>query len=339
MLNAALYRNIPFDVRRAFAPVSLIGLIPNIVVVSPRLPAATLRELVELVRREPGRRTYASSGPGTITHLSGHMLAEAAGGAMVHVPYRGSGPANADLVAGRVDVMVDTISSTIPFVRNGQMRALAVGSKTRSAALPEVPTAAEAGLPGYESTNWHALFVAAGTPAPLVARLEAGGARRRRLARDQPPPGRGRCRSARHHRGRARNLLGRRDEALAPHRPRLRRDGGVTRDPALIGAAAMQTRTATCACGNLRGRAGADIALQLHAMPEAPREHLQRARLLRSPTGDDRRGMQAVSTLLGVAAGAFADPAFPPPQVVVWTEQKNHWVALPAGVPSRPKQR
>jgi tripartite-type tricarboxylate transporter receptor subunit TctC len=172
VLNAALYRNIPFDTRRAFAPVSLIGLVPNIVVVNPRLPAATLRDLVELLRREPGRRTYASSGPGTITHLSGHMLAEMAGGAMVHVPYRGSGPANADLVAGRVDVMVDTISSTIPFVRNGQMRALAVGSPTRSAALPEVPTAAEAGLPEYQTSNWHALFVAAGTPAAVVARLE-----------------------------------------------------------------------------------------------------------------------------------------------------------------------
>jgi tripartite-type tricarboxylate transporter receptor subunit TctC len=172
VLNAALYRNIPFDTRRAFAPVSLIGLVPNIVVVNPRLPAATLRDLVELLRREPGRRTYASSGPGTITHLSGHMLAEMAGGAMVHVPYRGSGPANADLVAGRVDVMVDTISSTIPFVRNRQMRALAVGSPTRSAALPEVPTAAEAGLPEYQTSNWHALFVAAGTPAAAVARLE-----------------------------------------------------------------------------------------------------------------------------------------------------------------------
>jgi tripartite-type tricarboxylate transporter receptor subunit TctC len=172
VLNAALYRNIPFDTRRAFSPVSLIGLVPNIVVVNPRLPATTLRDLVELLRREPGRRTYASSGPGTITHLSGHMLAEMAGGAMVHVPYRGSGPANADLVAGRVDVMVDTISSTIPFVRNGQMRALAVGSPTRSAALPEVPTAAEAGLPEYQTSNWHALFVAAGTPAAVVARLE-----------------------------------------------------------------------------------------------------------------------------------------------------------------------
>ena len=178
-LNAGLYRNLPFDIRRAFAPVSLVGLIPNVVVVSPRLPAATLRELVELLRREPGRRTYASSGPGTITHLSGHMLADMAGGAMVHVPYRGSGPANADLVAGRIDVMVDTISSTIPFVRAGQMRALAVGSRERSAALrersaalPDVPTAAEAGLPGYESTNWHAVFVAAGTPAAIAARLE-----------------------------------------------------------------------------------------------------------------------------------------------------------------------
>ena len=183
VLNAALYRNIPFDTRRAFAPVSLIGLVPNIVVVNPRLPAATLRDLVELLRREPGRRTYASSGPGTITHLSGHMLAEMAGGAMVHVPYRGSGPANADLVAGRVDVMVDTISSTIPFVRNGQMRALAVGSPTRSAALPEVPTAAEAGLPEYQRSNWHALFVAAGTPAAL-----SRGWRERRAPRSPRPP-------------------------------------------------------------------------------------------------------------------------------------------------------
>lgn len=173
VLNAGLHRNLPFDLRRAFAPVSLVGLVPNIVVVHPSLPAATLGELVALLRREPGRRTYASSGAGTIVHLSGHMLAAMAGGPMVHVPYRGSGPAMTDLVAGRVDLMVDTLPSIIPFVRNGQVRALAVGSATRSAALPEVPTAAEAGLPGFESTNWHAVFVAAGTPAAVVARLEA----------------------------------------------------------------------------------------------------------------------------------------------------------------------
>lgn len=172
VLNAGLYRNLSFDVRRAFVPVSLVGLVPNIVVVNPGLPVATLRELVELLRREPGRRTYGSSGAGTIVHLSAHMLATMAGGAMVHVPYRGSGPASADLVAGRIDMMVDSLPSTIPFVRSGQMRALAVGSATRSTALPDVPTAAEAGLPGYETYNWHAVFAAAGTPSAIVARLE-----------------------------------------------------------------------------------------------------------------------------------------------------------------------
>ena len=173
VLNAALYRHLSFDIRRAFLPVSLVGLVPNIVVVNPKVPAATLRELVELVRREPGRLSYASSGAGTVVHLSGHMLAAMAGGEMVHVPYRGSGPAATDLVAGRVDLMVDTLPSTIPFVRNGQVRALAVGSPARNPSLPDVPTAAEAGLPGFESQNWHAVFVAAGTPAPVVARLEA----------------------------------------------------------------------------------------------------------------------------------------------------------------------
>lgn len=172
VLNAGLYRNLSFDIRRAFVPVSLGGSVPNIVVVSPRLPVATLRELVELLRREPGRRTYASSGSGTVVHLSAHMLSTMAGGEMIHVPYRGSGPATADLVAGRIDMMADTLPSTILFIRNGQVRALAVGALTRNAALPDVPTAHEAGLPGYESYNWHAVFMAAGTPAAIVARLE-----------------------------------------------------------------------------------------------------------------------------------------------------------------------
>lgn len=173
VLNAGLYRNLPFDLRRAFAPVALIGSVPNIIVVNPRLPAANLQELIALLRREPGRRTYASSGAGTIVHLSGHMLAQQAGAPMVHVPYRGSGPAMADVIAGNVDMIVDTLPSTIPLVRGGQVRALAVTTRTRSAALPDVPTAAEAGLPGYETYNWHAVFVATGTPAPIIARLEA----------------------------------------------------------------------------------------------------------------------------------------------------------------------
>lgn len=174
VLNAGLYRNLSFDVRRAFAPLALVGTLPNVVLVNPRLPARTLPELLALMRQQPGRITYASSGAGTITHLSAHLLAQKAGAEATHVPYRGSGPAFADLLAGTVDMMVDTLASVIPAIRAGQVRALAVTTRMRSAALPEVPTAAEAGLPDYETYNWHAVFAHAAMPAPVQARLEAG---------------------------------------------------------------------------------------------------------------------------------------------------------------------
>jgi tripartite-type tricarboxylate transporter receptor subunit TctC len=173
VLNAGLYKNLSFDVRRAFLPVSLIGTVPNVVLVNPRVPARSLAELIALLRANPGKYSYASSGAGTIVHLSAHMLATMAGAEMVHVPYRGSGPAMNDLIAGTVDLMVDTMPSVLPFVRSGQLRALAVTTRSRNAALPEVPTAEEAGLPGYETYNWHALFLAAGTPPPILQRLEA----------------------------------------------------------------------------------------------------------------------------------------------------------------------
>jgi tripartite-type tricarboxylate transporter receptor subunit TctC len=172
VMNAGLYATLPFDLRRAFAPVGLVGTVPNIIVVSPRLPVRTLAELAAHVRANPGRVSYASSGPGTIVHLSGQLLANMIGTPMVHVPYRGSGPALNDLVAGTVDVMVDTLPPYVALVREGRVRALAMATRSRSAALPDVPTAEEAGLPGYETYNWHAVFVAAGTPAPRVARLE-----------------------------------------------------------------------------------------------------------------------------------------------------------------------
>lgn len=172
VMNAGLYSNMPFDLRRAFAPVGLVGTVPNIIVVTPRLQAQTLQELIALVRANPGRITYASSGPGTIVHLSGQMLANMIGAPMVHVPYRGSGPALNDLVAGTVDVMVDTLPPYVALVREGRVRALAMATRSRSAALPDVPTAEEGGLPGYETYNWHAIFVATGTPALIVARLE-----------------------------------------------------------------------------------------------------------------------------------------------------------------------
>ncbi|GGC31069.1 MFS transporter [Siccirubricoccus deserti] len=175
VLNAGLYRNLSFDVRRAFAPLALIGTLPNIIMVNPRVPAGSLPELIALMKSRPGRITYASSGAGTITHLSAQLLATMAGAEATHVPYRGSGPAFADLLAGTVDMMVDTMASVIPAVRSGQVRALAVTTLERSPALPEVPTAQEAGLPGYETYNWHAVFAPAAMPAPLRARLEAAG--------------------------------------------------------------------------------------------------------------------------------------------------------------------
>jgi tripartite-type tricarboxylate transporter receptor subunit TctC len=175
VLNAGLYRHLSFDVRRAFAPLALIGTLPNIIMVNPRLPARSLPELITLMKSQPGRITYASSGAGTITHLSAQLLATMAGAEATHVPYRGSGPAFADLLSGTVDMMVDTMASVIPAVRSGQVRALAVTTRERSPALPEVPTALEAGLPGYETYNWHAIFAHAATPAPLLARLEAAG--------------------------------------------------------------------------------------------------------------------------------------------------------------------
>ena len=172
MLNAGLYRNLSFDVRRAFIPVSLVGTVPNIVIINPRLPAANLAEFIALIRANPGKYSYASSGAGTIVHLSAHMLASMAGAEMLHVPYRGSGPAMSDLLAGRIDMMVDTLPSVIPQVRAGQLRALAMGTRQRNPTLPDVPTAEEAGLAGYESYNWHAVFAPQGTPPAVVARLE-----------------------------------------------------------------------------------------------------------------------------------------------------------------------
>ena len=172
VLNAGLYRNLSFDVRRAFIPVSLVGSVPNIVLINPRLPAANLAEFIALIRASPGKYSYASSGAGTIVHLSAHMLASMAGAEMLHVPYRGSGPAMTDLLAGRIDMMVDTLPSVIPQVRAGQLRALAMGTRQRNPTLPDVPTAEEAGLPGYESYNWHAVFAPQGTPPAVVARLE-----------------------------------------------------------------------------------------------------------------------------------------------------------------------
>jgi tripartite-type tricarboxylate transporter receptor subunit TctC len=172
VLNSGLYRNLSFDVRRAFIPVSLVGVVPNVVLVRAGLPAQNLAELVALLRANPDRYSYASSGNGTITHLSSHLMLNLIGARALHVPYRGSGPALQDLAAGNADMMVDTMAGVLGLVQGGQLRALALTTRTRSPALPDVPTATEAGLPGYETYNWHAIYATQNTPAPVVARLE-----------------------------------------------------------------------------------------------------------------------------------------------------------------------
>lgn len=172
VLNQALQPNMRLDIRKAFAPVSLIGVLPQLIVVNPKVPANTLMELVQLMKSRPGRVTYASSGPGTILHLGGHLLAMKAGATAEHVPYRGAGPALQDVLAGNVDFMVEGFPSLLPFIRNGQLRALALAAPQRSANLPELPTTAEAGLPDYLVSNWHAAFAPSTTPPALVGRLE-----------------------------------------------------------------------------------------------------------------------------------------------------------------------
>jgi tripartite-type tricarboxylate transporter receptor subunit TctC len=172
VLNAALQPNLRLDIRRSFAPVSLVGMLPQLYVVNPRVPAQTLAELMALMRSRPGQVTYASSGPGTILHLGGHMLAMRAHATAEHVPYRGAGPALQDVIAGNVDFMVEGFPSLLPFVRSGQLRALALAAPRRSANLPDLPTTAEAGLADFEVANWHAVFAPASTPAPVVRRLE-----------------------------------------------------------------------------------------------------------------------------------------------------------------------
>lgn len=172
-LNPAIMQDMPYDPVTGFAPVSLLVLVPNVLVVNPEFPAMSVQELIALLKEKPGEYSYASSGIGTPLHLSGELFKSMAGVDMVHIPYRGSGPALNDLVAGQVPIMFDNLPSATQFIKAGTLRALAVTTKERIAAFPDLPTMAEAGLPGYETYTWNALFAPAGTPQPVVDRLNA----------------------------------------------------------------------------------------------------------------------------------------------------------------------
>jgi tripartite-type tricarboxylate transporter receptor subunit TctC len=171
--NPAIYKDVRYDARRDFAPVTLAILSPNILVVHPSLPVKTVKELIAFAQAHPGQMNFASAGTGTNPHLSMELFLSMAKLTMVHVPYKGSSPAIVDLIAGHVAVMTSTILTAIPHVRSGRMRALGVTGAKRLAALPEVPTIAEAALPGYEAVQWYGILAPAKTPEPIVLKLNS----------------------------------------------------------------------------------------------------------------------------------------------------------------------
>jgi tripartite-type tricarboxylate transporter receptor subunit TctC len=170
-LNPALYKKMPYDAVADFAPVSLLVVVPNVLVVNTDFPAQSVQELIALLKEKPGEYSYASSGNGTPLHLSGELFKTMAGVDMVHIPYKGAGPALIDVMGGHVPIMFDNLPSSTEHIRAGKLRGLAVTTAERAASMPELPTVAESGLPGYETYSWNALFAPAGTPKEVVGRL------------------------------------------------------------------------------------------------------------------------------------------------------------------------
>lgn len=170
-VNVTLYSKLPFDPLKDLQTISLVGRQPNILVVHPTLPAKSWRELQALAKKHPGQLSFSSGGVGSSSHLAGELLKVVAGIDMVHVPYKGMGPALVDLISGQVQLAMATLASALPHVRNQRMRPLAVSTAVRVAVVPDVPTLREAGLREYEHSTWYGLFVPAGTPQPVVERL------------------------------------------------------------------------------------------------------------------------------------------------------------------------
>ena len=166
-----MYAKLGYDTLRDLVPITLVAQLPNIRVVHPSVKALSVKELIALAKARPDLLNYSSSGNGAPSHLAGEMFKSAAGVGMVHVPYKGAGPAVDDLLAGQIQLMFAPIVAVLPQVKAGRLRALAVTSSARSAAAPEVPTLAESGLPGYEISSWFGLFAPAGTPPAVVDRL------------------------------------------------------------------------------------------------------------------------------------------------------------------------
>ena len=170
-IGPSLYRNAGYDPRKDFAPIGLIGNAPNSLVVHPSFPATTVAELIAYAKANPGKVNFGSAGAGTVSHITGEYFARAAGITLVHIPYKGTGPALTDLLGGHIPMAFAPIPASHPNVTAGKLRALAVTSTTRSSLLPEVPTMVEAGLPGFDASLYYGLAAPAGTPRPIVDKL------------------------------------------------------------------------------------------------------------------------------------------------------------------------
>lgn len=172
-INPALYARMPFDPNKDLAPIAPLVSLNNVLVVHPSVPAKTVKDIIELAKKEPGKLTYASSGNGTSIHMSGAMFTYMTKTDMVHIPYKGSAPAVTDLLAGQTNMMFDNIPSSLPHIKAGKLRAIATTGAKRDPALPDIPTIAESGVPGYESGVWFGLMAPAKTPRPIIDKLNA----------------------------------------------------------------------------------------------------------------------------------------------------------------------
>jgi len=166
-----LFKKLPYDAQRDFEMVAYVGYVPNVLVVHPSIPAKNVKELIAIAKSRPGQMSYASSGVGSTQHLAGEMLKLISGIDIIHVPYKGSGPAVVDLLAGHVVMNFDTMPPVLPHIKSGRMRALAVTTPRRAGPLPDVPTMVEAGLKGFEMTNWYGFMAPGKTPRDIVVKL------------------------------------------------------------------------------------------------------------------------------------------------------------------------
>jgi tripartite-type tricarboxylate transporter receptor subunit TctC len=172
-IATSVYPKLPYDFQKDLAPITVVAIVPNVLVVNPSVPANSVKELIAYAKANPGKLTYGSAGTGTAHHLIGEQFNAQAGVNIVHVPYKGSAPAVADLIGGQVSIMYDTVASCLPHVKAGKLRPLAVATAKRASALPDVPTIAEAALPGFEVTTWFGALAPAKTPQEIVIKLNA----------------------------------------------------------------------------------------------------------------------------------------------------------------------